>query len=73
MLQINPQNQLTMDDNSAFNMIEAELNYFYDKFEKMDILREKFPIIQKALRAGCALARSENAAKMQPRSARECR
>ena len=47
MLQINPQNQLTMDDNSAFNMIEAELNYFYDKFEKMDILREKFPIIQK--------------------------
>ena len=47
MLQINPQNQLTMDDNSAFNMIEAELNYFYDKFEKMDILREKFPVIQK--------------------------
>ena len=33
----------------------------------------KFPIKQKALRAGCALARSENAAKMQPRSARECR
>lgn len=47
MLQINPQNQLTMSDESAFNMIEAELNYFYDKFEKMDILREKFPVIQK--------------------------
>nr|MBP3723978.1 hypothetical protein [Campylobacter sp.] len=34
ILTINPQEQLTISDEQAFNMIEVSLNDFYDKFEK---------------------------------------